>query len=127
MSPRLRILLVGLTLVSGLREAGAAACASACPMPERGMALAAESCCGPCPAAEECPLFAPAPPALVERAPIPARDPDHSPPVPSSVRAAVPDAFGPEDAALRPRPSATALPVRASPRPLWLLDRGLLI
>ena len=85
MTTLVRSLLVVLALAGGLREAGSAACQSLCPwgtfLDPGPDVVAAEPSCGgctdadagadgcalPCSPDAPCPLFAPSPPALVER------------------------------------------------------------
>jgi hypothetical protein len=145
MRPLARTLLVVLGLVASLREAGSAACASTCVLPaldfETPVAeetcVPVASCCSSCPAGEEgdsepveCPLLDPTPQALIERAPVARALPE-----PVDVRFASTDdapllADLPEFDLHRIEARAGAPPgggTRPRARPLWLLDRSLLL
>ena len=130
-----RALLVVLGLLASLREAGSAACASTCaghPLEFAAGATCApvacspEACCTPCGAEPvECPLLAPSPQALLERAPsakaLPSPVAFFVPGLPLDLPAldAAHDARragAPADHGVRPRAG-----------PLWLRDLRLLI
>ena len=153
MTTLVRSLLVVLALAGALREAGSAACQSLCPwgtLVDLGSTtVAAEPSCGGCTDAETdasgcampcspdapCPLFAPSPPALVERplVSVAHADPRH---VTVGPLEATPGAtfisadFDPQAAmvgALLARPPETSSARSTRGTPLWLRDRALLI
>jgi hypothetical protein len=128
MKKLLRTLVAVLALASALREAGAAACASACAMPVAMEMSCADACCGSCLPPADCPLFDPAPQAVVERAAAASFHPDLRQPVPPVVATLAADmaslAIGSASAAWRGIPPRS---VRTESRPLWLVDRRLLI
>lgn len=153
MTTLVRSLLVVLALAGALREAGSAACQSLCPwgsFVDLGpTTVAAEPSCGGCTEADAdasgcalpcapdapCPLFAPSPPALVERplVSLAQADPRH---VTVGAIEATPGAtfvsadFDPQAVAVR---VLLARPPESSPArftrgtSLWLRDRALLI
>jgi len=139
-----RTLLVVVGLIASLREAGSAACASTCVLPALDFAAFAEatcvpaSCCSSCPAESrdegtgpvECPLLHPTPQAHNERAPVARALPE---PVTARFAAADDASFVsdlPEFDLRRIEARAGDPPgggTRPRARPLWLLDRSLLL
>ena len=128
----LRILVVLLTLVAGLREAGAAACASACPRPMRAAShdcgAGADACC-PFPDAPpvDCPLLDAAPAAVLVRAPATASPSDFRAPASLPVLFTAPPAPPTIAPAGVPGWGSPPRAQRSDRVPLWLVDLRLLI